>query len=90
MEYIIGLILALVGGLLFYKRKSEKAEIDSKLSETKGKDSILKENQADVEKAISDLDAGIEKMKAEREAQRIKDENMTLKERADRIKKGLT
>lgn len=87
MEYIIGLVLALLGGLLFYKNKSDKASTDAKLGETRGRDKELAINQKDIQNAIDGLDAGIEKMKAEREAQRLADENLSLKERADKMKK---
>lgn len=87
MEYIIGLILALVGGLLFYKNKSEKSETDSKLGETRGRDKELAITQKDVQDAIKSIDGGIEKMHQDREAQRQADENLSLKERADKMKK---
>jgi len=89
MEYIIGLILMLVGGVFFYKNKSEKAETDSKLAEIRGKDSQLSVNQKDVQDTIKSLDDGIAKLQAEREAKRQRDKNMTLKERAEAMRKNL-
>lgn len=89
MEYIIGLILALVGGLFFYKNKADKASVDGKLAETRGRDKELELSQEELEKQIAELDKGIEKMKADREAKKIKEDNMTLAERRERIKKGL-
>lgn len=88
---IIGIITALFFGLLFYKNKSNKAKAEAKLAETKGRDAALKEQEAEIESAIETLDKGIAKMKAEQEAEARKraEDNMTLKERADRIRKNL-
>lgn len=88
---IIGLIVALFAGLMFYKNKSDKAKADAKIAETKGRDAALKESQDEINAAIDTLDKGIAKMKAEQEAEARKraEDNMTLKERADRIKRNL-
>lgn len=88
---LIGIIVALFAGLFFYKNKADKAKVDAKLSETKGRDAALKESQEEIESAIETLDKGIDKMKAEQEAEARKraEDNLSLKERADRIKKNL-
>ena len=89
---ISAVVMAILGILvLIFKRKSDKAEVDAKLAETKAKDQALAEQQEDVKAAIASLDAGLDKMKAEQEAEarKRKEDNMTLKERADRIRKGL-
>lgn len=91
MEVYLTIIIATVLGLLFYKRKSEKAEIESKLAEIKGKDSQLEITQDELEAAIAEIDSNIEKLRKAREAEerKVKEDNMTLKERAERIKKGI-
>ena len=91
MELIIGLIVALFGGLIFYKKKADKAAVDTKLAKTRGQDIALKEQQDEVKAAIETLDKGIEAMKKEKEAKDLKRKNkyMSLKERKERIKKGL-
>jgi hypothetical protein len=88
MELIVTLILTLFAALVFYKKKSDKAEVDKKLIETKVKDHVLIEQQLEIESAIKTLDQGIEKMRKQRELElkKRKEKHMTLKERADRIK----
>lgn len=90
MEAIIAIIVAVLG-LLFFKRKSDKAEVEKKLVETRAKDQVLKETQDELNSAIEALDQGIAVMKAKQEAEARKrvEDNMSLKERADRIRKNL-
>ena len=87
MEYLIAIIGLLVGAVAFFKNKADKSAAAEKVAETKGRDKELQVQQEDIEVAKEALNAGIEKLKAEREAQRQRDENMTLKERADRLRK---
>lgn len=89
MEYIIGLLVALLGGLFYYKRKYDDAAVEGRLAKRKGQDKVLAEEQKDVEDAIKIIDEAVEKLREKRKADREKDRNLTLKERADRIKKGL-
>jgi predicted nucleic acid-binding Zn-ribbon protein len=91
MELLVGLVVTLLGGLVFFKRKADKAEVDAKLAEVRGRDAALKEQQEELEAAIRTLDNGIEAMKKTREleARKRAEDNLTLKERADRIKKRL-
>lgn len=91
MEYLIGLLIAAIGGLLFFKNKADKATADAKLAEVKGRDKELQITQKELQDFINQVDTNIAKMKAqqEQEARKRKENNMSLKERADRIKKGL-
>jgi hypothetical protein len=91
METIVAILIAALAGIFVFKRKADKAETEAKLAATKAKDQALAEQQQEVEAAIQSLDAGIERMKAQKEIQDRKraEDNMSLKERADRIKKGL-
>lgn len=82
---IIGLLAA-----LFFKNKADNAGVAATLANTKGKDEVLLTEQELAVKAQQDLDAGIEKMKADREVQRQVNENMSLAERAAALKKGLS
>ena len=90
MESVVLAIIAALAGIFLFKNKSDK-DAAIKLAETKAKDKALKEQEAEARKAIAALDAGIAKMRAEQEAEARKRafDNMSLKERADRIKKGL-
>lgn len=83
MDYLIGIILALVGGLLYFKGKADKAAAGSKIANTKGRDQELSERQEEIEKAIQELDAGIKKMKENKEKQH---KYRSLKERAEEAK----
>ena len=87
MEYLIGLIAALIGGIFFYKKKADKNAIDAKLAETKGKDSALIDEAKEVRLAIEEIDKNLKKIKEEREVERKKRKYMTLKERAELAKK---
>lgn len=88
MSYVLALIVAALGGLLFFRKKQD---VQSVLVETQTKDQALSEQQKEVDAVIATLDAGIAKMKAEREAGARKqaEDNLTLAERRDRLKKGL-
>jgi len=83
MEYLIGLLVAALGGVFYFKKKADEAVVEAKLAETKGRDAELKKRQEDVRVAISEIDDSLKKIKAKREADRVKLDNMTLKERAD-------
>ena len=83
-------ILAVLGFVFFFLVKNRsQAETDARLAETAKKDAQLKVQQADTQKMISEIDAGIEKARLEREAIREKEKNMTLAERAERMRKKL-
>jgi cell division protein FtsB len=88
MEYIIGLLLFVVG---FLYNKNNKERAAAKMAETKARDQVLKEQAEETKAQITTLDANIKKMKDQREleAKKRKDDNLSLKERAERIKKGL-
>jgi septal ring factor EnvC (AmiA/AmiB activator) len=91
MEYVVLLVLGLLAAVFGYKRKADKAEANSKIAETKGRDKELELTQKEIENYINEIDSNISKMKAKQEAEARKrsEDNMSLKERADRIKKGL-
>lgn len=91
MEYLIALLGILGGLVVYFFKKSQTASSDAKIAETKGRDKELEASQEEIEAAIAELDKGIAKVKAEREASARKaaEDNMSLKERADRLKKGL-
>lgn len=86
MEYIIGVIVALIAGLLFYRNKAKEAQVDSKLAETKGRDRELKLVHNDIKNAIEDIDKGIKKIKEERKTKNNK--QLTLEERAEKWNKN--
>lgn len=79
MEYLVGIIVALVAGLLYYKGKSEKSAADASLAETRGKDSELEKQQGKVEEEISEIDRAIADIREERKKRR---DSKTKEERA--------
>ena len=84
MEYILGLIIALIGGVVYFKNKAEDNAVKSELAETMGRDKELREQQEDVEAAISEIDKGIAKVKEDRARRRSEAKKETMEERADR------
>lgn len=88
MEIIIGIIMALVGGLFFYKKKADKAAVDGKLAKTKGQDQELELKQEDLERMIAEIDDNIKALEVKKKADKNKRKNMTLAERRDAIRKG--
>ena len=87
MEYLIGIIVALIGGLLFYRDKAKTSQTNEKIANTKGRDRELAEQESLVIQAIKDLDDGIRRETEKRKKEAEKRKNMTLKERADAAKK---
>ena len=83
MEYIIGLLVALIGAVFFFKNKADKAKLDALLSETRGRDKELQEQQKDVENAIDEIDAGIKKLKQDRKKERDARAKKSREERAE-------
>ena len=86
MEYLLGIIAALLGGIFYYRNKAKKSEIEAMLKETKVKDEALKQEEKLIEDAIAALDAGIQAIKKEKEEAAEKRKNMTLKERKEEAK----
>lgn len=83
MEYVVGLIAALVAGLLYYRGQAIKSKIDSSLAENRGRDKELVQQENEVKKAISEIDAQIEEIKKQRKEIR---QELTEQERADKWK----
>lgn len=84
MEYIITLILGLLGFGIYNYKKRKSAEVDALLNETKGRDAELEIQQEDIDEAIKDLDKGIIEMRRKRKEKRDAAGNLTDEERADR------
>jgi len=87
MEYILGLGGLLVGAVVVLWRKLQEEKVKSTMAETKGKDSVLKVVQSDIENSIKDLDNGIDEMKKKRQERLESQSELSLKEREDRWKK---
>lgn len=92
MATLIGIIAVLGTVVAFLFRSLQGAKTDAQLAQTKAKDSVLTEHENDVKAAIASLDEGIAKAKAQKESddRKAAEDNMSLKERADRLKKGLS
>jgi phage shock protein A len=83
MEYVVGLIVMLVGGLLYTMSLLRQKTIESSLAENKGRDKELVDQQLKVENSISKIDKQIEEIKKQKEE--IKAE-LTDQERAEKWK----
>lgn len=92
MEAVLA-ILALLGGALafLFKRKADQAKVEAIVAETKTKDKELELTQEELEEAIAEIDASLAKIESERAAKQKKDDidSLSLKDRAERIRKGL-
>jgi hypothetical protein len=88
MEYLIGLLVAALGGVFYYKKKAGDASVAAKLAETKGRDAELKQQAKEVKQAIKDIDDSLAKIKAKRTADKKKNDNLSLVELRDKIRKG--
>lgn len=83
MEYLAAIILGLLGVAFYYKGKAEKARVDAMLARTRGKDAGLKEDQEDVDNAISEMDNNIRLIKEDRRDARRERLERTDEERAE-------
>lgn len=82
MEYLIMLVVgALSFGFYQFKKRNE-AEVDSKLAETKGKDSILSRDQNEIEQEVNKIDERLKLITEERKKQLQAEDNKTLEEKA--------
>lgn len=86
MEILL-LILGLLGFGVYQMKKRKEAEIDSKLSEIKGKDSILANDQKEIESEINQIDERLKQITEKRKKQLQAEDNLTLEERADKANK---
>jgi hypothetical protein len=90
MEYVVGLVVLVLGGLLYSSnRKNQRLAVDNKLSEVKGKDSVLSKESLKVKNEIDKIDHRLEELKLEREAEleRERLDSMSLAERAKEARK---
>ena len=62
MEYLVGTIVALLGGLLFYRNKAKDSDVEARLANTKGQDQVLKIREEEIEKAIMIANLGFNPM----------------------------
>ena len=83
MEYIIALILGLLGFGAYNYKKRKAAEVDAVQAETKGRDAELKVQQEDLEAAVADIDSGIQKLNEDRQARKEAAKDLSDQERAD-------
>lgn len=86
MEYLVGLVLALLGGIFYFKGKADKAAVGARIAVTKAKDEALAEEEKLVEEAIQALNEAIITTEEKRKAELKKRKSMTLKERAEEAK----
>lgn len=86
MEYIVMVILALVGFGAYQLKKRNEAEVDAKLANTKGQDKQLEKDQINVQKEIKTIDAQIDALNKQRAEEAANRKNMSLAERAKAAK----
>ena len=84
MEYLLGIIAVLGGGVFYLWRQLQQSKADASLAETKGKDSILERDQKEIDEQIEKLDEGIKKMNEDRKKRQEEEKNLSLAERAKR------
>lgn len=87
MEYLIALIVMLVGGVIVLSNQKKKAQTDAKLGEINGRDQELTKQQVKLQDAISEIDKSIKEMTKQREEELARRKNMKLAERAEEAKK---
>ncbi len=83
MDYLLGIIVALVGAVFYFKKQSDKNKADAIIGETKGQDKVLKENQDKAQRTVDEANSSIKEITQEREKQRKEYEAKTRSERAD-------
>lgn len=89
MEFIVGILVALLGAVFYFKKKAGDASVEAKLARTRGQDKELELTAEELKRQIDEIDDGIEQARKEREERRLAEKRMTLKERRDRIRKGI-
>ena len=83
MEYIVGLLLAALGGVFYFKGKADKAAVDAKLANLKGRDTELKKKEEELNEMINIVDEGLKLVEEKKEEAKKKRKHMSLKERRD-------
>lgn len=84
---IVSILALSILGLLFFVAKLKDKVLSSKLEKSRQKDQELLEEQRKVEEEIRKIDESIQEMKKQQKAEKIKRDNMTLKERAEEARK---
>lgn len=87
MEYIIALVVGLLGFGYYQFDKRKKAEVEAKLAAAKAKDAELKKRQDVVDNEIQKIDNKIVDLKRKQAQKVASRKNLTLKERAALWKK---
>lgn len=82
MEYLIMLVVGALSFGFYQLKKRNEAEVDSKLAETKGKDSILSRGQNEIEQEVNKIDERLKLITEERKKQLQAEDNKTLEEKA--------
>lgn len=86
MEYLIMLVVGALGFGFYQLKKRNEAEVNSKLAETKGKDSMLVRDQVKVQNEIKAIDTRLAEITEERKKQLAKADAMSLADRAKAAK----
>lgn len=86
MEYLIILVAGALGFGFYQLKMRNKAEVDSKLAETKGKDSMLVRDQKLIEQQINGIDTRLQEITEERKKQLAEADSLSLAERAKKAK----
>jgi predicted nuclease with TOPRIM domain len=86
MEYLILLVVGALGFGFYQLKKRNEAEVDSKLDETKGKDSILVRDQVKIQNEINSIDQRLQEITEERKKQLAEADTLSLADRAKAAK----
>lgn len=89
MEILIGIIVALLGGVFYFKNKADEKSVESKLAAIKGQDKELEITEEELKAQIAEMDNNIKRIRKERKESKKNIKDLSLAERRKRIKEGL-
>lgn len=87
MQYLIGIVLSLIGLYLYQSSKRKDAEANSLIANTKGQDSQLEKQEIDIKNQISEIDERLKAIKKQREEAIKLQDQMTMLEKAEAANK---
>jgi hypothetical protein len=82
MDYVVGLLIAALGAIFYFKSKADRAKIDAIVGRTEGREDILKQKQDAYKKQVEEINKNIEKAKdelAKKRAEKLSEEERAKK-----------
>jgi hypothetical protein len=83
MEYLVGIIIVLIGLYLYQSSKRKDAEASALIADTKGQDKQLELKSNEIKEEINSIDQRLDEIKKQRELQLKVADKMTMEERAE-------